>query len=325
MSPRTAGIHHVTAIAGDPQRNLDFYEGILGLRLVKKTVNFDDPGTYHLYYGDENGHPGTIMTFFPWPNAPKGKRGTGQLAATAFAIPEGAVEYWEERLIAHGVRFEGPLARFADRVISFEDPDGLALELIAHAGVEDLHYWEKGPVPAQSAIRGFYGVTLWEEGYERTSKLLTETLGFELRREETNRFRYVAQNGGPGRVVDVLCVPDGRRGIVAVGTVHHVAFRAADDEQQRKWRKEVARAGLDVTPVLDRQYFHSIYFREPGGVLFEIATDPPGFAIDEDIERLGEDLKLPPWLESRRKELEEVLPSLKLPRVDQEAVEPERS
>jgi glyoxalase family protein len=161
MSPRTAGIHHVTAIAGDPQRNLDFYEGILGLRLVKKTVNFDDPGTYHLYYGDEIGHPGTIMTFFPWPGAAKGRRGTGQLAATAFAIPEGAVGYWVERLIAHGVRFEGPLDRFADRVISFEDPDGLGLELMAHAGVEGLPYWEEGPVPAEHAIQGFYGATRW--------------------------------------------------------------------------------------------------------------------------------------------------------------------
>ena len=324
MSPRTTGIHHVTAIAGDPQRNLDFYEGILGLRLVKKTVNFDDPGTYHLYYGDEIGHPGTIMTFFPWPDAPKGRRGTGQLAATAFAIPEGAVGYWVERLIAHGVRFEGPLDRFADRVISFEDPDGLGLELMAHADAERLPYWEEGPVPAQSAIRGFYGVTLWEEGYERTAKLLTETLGFEPAQEEGNRFRYIAEGGGPGRVVDVLCVPDGRRGIVAVGTVHHVAFRAADEKQQREWREEVARAGLDVTPVLDRQYFRSIYFREPGGVLFEIATDPPGFAIDEDPERLGEDLKLPPWLESRRRVLEEVLPPLKPPRLDQEAPPEER-
>jgi glyoxalase family protein len=315
MSFRTAGIHHVTAIAGDPQRNLDFYEGILGLRLVKKTVNFDDPGTYHLYYGDEIGHPGTIMTFFPWPDAPKGRRGTGQLAATAFAIPEDAVGYWMERLSAHGVRFEGPLDRFADRVISFEDPDGLGLELMAHAGAEDLPYWEDGPVPAESAIRGFYSVTLWEEGYERTSKLLTETLGFEPTSEESNRFRYVAGNGGIGSVVDVLCMPNGRRGVVAVGTVHHVAFRAADDDQQQEWRKEVAQAGLNVTPVLDRQYFRSIYFREPGGVLFEIATDPPGFTFDEAKKQLGAELKLPPQYESYRESLERTLPPLSLPRM----------
>ena len=321
-SGATAGIHHVTAIAADPQRNLDFYEGVLGLRLVKKTVNFDDPGTYHLYYGDGLGNPGTIMTFFLWSGAPKGRRGTGQVAATAFTIQQGALGYWVHRLIEKGVAFEGPTDRFGEKVISFQDLDGLWLELVAgeSEGAEDLQAWEDGPVPAESAIRGLFGVTLWEEGHDKTTGLLTDGLGLRPVRDDGKRFRFVAENKGgeagrvPGRVVDVVCQPEGWRGAVAVGTVHHVAFRAASDEEQQNWREEISSGGLDVTPVLDRQYFRSIYFREPGGVLFEIATDPPGFAIDEEPEHLGEELKLPPWLEKRRAQLEEVLPPLRLPR-----------
>lgn len=313
MSPNTAGIHHVTAIAGDPQQNLDFYEGILGLRLVKRTVNFDDPTTYHLYYGDEMGRPGTILTFFPWPGAPRGRRGTGQVAATAFSVPREATDYWVERLAEHGVHFEGPVERFGERVISFEDPDGLGLELVAHADADELPYWEDGSIPAESAIRGFYGVTLWEEGYERTARLLTDTLGFRPVRDDGSRFRYAAEGAGPSGLVDVLCLPGGRRGTVAVGTVHHIAWRAANDEEQLEWREEVAALGYNVTPVLNRNYFRSIYFREPGGVLFEIATDPPGFAVDEDVSELGTHLKLPPWLEGRREQIERVLPPLKLP------------
>lgn len=322
MSLETAGIHHVTAIAGDPQRNLDFYEGVLGLRLVKKTVNFDDPGTYHLYYGDGLGNPGTIMTFFPWSGAPKGRRGTGQVAATAFSIPRDALGYWVHRLIDNGVAFEGPTDRFEKKVISFEDPDGLWLELVADQddGIEGLQTsWEGSPVPPENAIRGFFGLTLWEEGHDRTTGLLTEGLGLHAIRDDGKRFRFAAasafgEDGVPGTVVDVVCQPEGWRGAVAVGIVHHVAFRATDDEQQQNWREDISARGLDVTPVLDRQYFRSIYFREPGGVLFEIATDPPGFAVDEEAEHLGEELKLPPWLERRRHQLEEVLPPLRLPR-----------
>ncbi len=327
-STATAGIHHVTAIAGDPQRNLDFYEGILGLRLVKKTVNFDDPGTYHLYYGDGVGNPGTIMTFFPWAGAPKGRRGTGQVAVTAFSIPKDAVGYWLHRLIEHGVTFEGPVDRFDERVISFEDPDGLMLELVAGGAGEDTEaegssVWEDGPVPAENAIRGFFGVTLWEEGHDRTTGVLTDVLGLRPVRDDGKRFRFAAASasgeggipgGLPGSVVDMVCQPEGWLGAVAVGIVHHLAFRAADDSHQQELRGEISAHGLDVTPVLDRQYFRSIYFREPGGVLFEIATDPPGFAIDEDVEHLGEELKLPPRLERRRYQLEEILPPLRLPR-----------
>ena len=315
----TAGIHHVTAIASDPQQNLNFYEGILGLRLVKKTVNFDDPGTYHLYYGDDVGHPGTILTFFPWAGVPKGRRGTGQVAAISFAVPEGAMDYWEDRLGHHGVSFEGPAERFGERVISFEDPDGLGLELVSSAEAGDLPYWKEGPIPAGHAIRGFHSVTLWERDYEKTARLMTEVLGFELVEDAGSRFRYSAGERGAGHLVDILSVSDGRQGLTAAGTVHHIAWRAADDGEQVAWRDEVSSRGFDVTPVMDRQYFRSIYFREPGGVLFERATDPPGFAIDEDAEHLGEELKLPPWLERRRGQLEEVLPPLRLPRLQDQS------
>jgi glyoxalase family protein len=281
MDQEILGIHHVTAIAGEPQQNVNFYAGLLGLRLVKLTVNFDDPGTYHLYYGDEEGHPGTILTFFPWPGARRGRIGTGQVTVTSFSIPDGALGYWTERFKDHGVRFEGPVKRFDEEALVFSDPDGLQLELVASPGAEARSPWKEGPVPAEYATRGFHSVTLSEEGYERTASLLTETLGFRLAREAGNRFRYELNAGSPGTRVDVLCSPDAPRGMVAAGTVHHVAWRTPDGMQQEAWRRQIAGLGHNVTPVLDRQYFRSIYFREPGGVLFEIATDPPGFTIDE--------------------------------------------
>ncbi len=289
------GIHHVTAIASDPQRNLDFYAGKLGLRLVKLTVNFDDPGTYHLYYGDRAGIPGTIMTFFPWPGAPRGRHGTGQTTITSFAIPRSAVEYWAKHLATE------PYVRFNEQVIAFEDPDGLALELVT---VDS---------PAQGEhILGFQGVTLSESGYESTAELLAGVFGYKLVNQQDNRFRYQAP-GPIGAVVDLLCQPDIRRGSMGAGTVHHVAFRAETDQAQLQWRGELTGLGYDVTPVLDRQYFHSIYFREPGGVLFEIATDPPGFVIDEPLDTLGTHLKMPRWLEPQRQRIEATLPRLKLP------------
>jgi glyoxalase family protein len=317
MNQEVLGVHHVTAIAGDPQQNVDFYTGLLGLRLVKLTVNFDDPGTYHLYYGDEVGHPGTILTFFPWPGAPKGRRGTGQLTVTSFSIPEGALGYWMERLAGYDIRFEGPITRFDEEVLTLADPDGLQLELVAHDGVAERRPWGNGPVPPQYAIRGFYAVTLAEKGQGATASLLADTLGFRLIGETGNRFRYEVGAGGQGSLVDVLVFPDMAHGRVAVGTVHHVAWRTPNDQQQLAWRQEIAELGLNVTPVMDRQYFHSIYFREPGGVLFEIATDPPGFTVDEPAERLGMDLKLPPWLEPMRVQLEQQLPPLHLPEIVQ--------
>ena len=286
--PSLLGIHHVTAIAGDPQRNVDFYHGLLGLRLVKVTVNFDDPGSYHLYYGDDRGSPGSILTFFPWPRAPRGRIGTGQAGITAFAIPRGSVEFWRKRLKLGRVE-----QRFGEEVLALEDPDGLKLELIASA-----------PSGAH-AIRGFHSVTLWEHDAEPTASLLTQTLGFTSLDREGNRARYAAGNS----LVDVLSLPGTPRGWVSAGTVHHVAWRSPDDEDQKAWRARIRGS----TPVIDRQYFHSIYFGEPGGVLFEIATDPPGFAVDEPPDQLGTTLRLPPWLEPERDQIRRALPKFRLP------------
>jgi glyoxalase family protein len=313
VTKQILGIHHVTAIAGEPQQNIDFYADFLGLRLIKLTVNYDAPETYHLYYGDETGHPGTILTFFPWPGAPKGRKGAGQVTVTSFSIPLASVGYWVERLNKHGIPFEGPIDRFEEQVISFSDPDDLKLELVAHASAEKRNGWSHGPVPQEHAIRGFFGVTLSEEGYERTASLLTEIMGFHLVKEDRNRFRYEVGEGGAGAMVDVLCQPDAPTGLVSVGTVHHLAWRTPNDEQQKEWRNELVTARLNVTPVIDRKYFHSIYFREPGGVLFEIATDPPGFTVDEKLEELGTSLVLPSWLEPLRTQLHDILPPVKLP------------
>ncbi|HET8680039.1 MAG TPA: ring-cleaving dioxygenase [bacterium] len=322
MREQLSGIHHVTAIASDPQANVDFYVGVLGLRLVKRTVNFDDPGTYHLYYGDRAGSPGTIMTFFPWPASPRGKVGTGQVGATAFSIPKDGVAYWQDRLARHNVVVQDSVVRFEERVLPFEDPDGLPLELIA-AEHDPRPGWPDGPVAPLHAIRGFHSVTLLErsgDACEPTTSLLT-SMDFPLLHKDGDRFRYAAgadadrapHAGAPGTLVDVLCrggLPPGR---IAAGTVHHVAWRTLDDAQQLAWRRRIAEMGIGVTDVRDRQYFRSIYFREPGGVLFEIATDPPGFTADESLERLGTELKLPPWLESRRGALERSLPAIRLP------------
>lgn len=304
------GFHHLTAIVGDPQENVDFYIRVLGQRLVKQTVNFDDPGTYHLYYGDEVGTPGTIITFFPWPNAPQGRRGTGQIVDVSFAIPATALEYWLERLAQHGVSITGPFTRFGEQVIAFRDPHGLSLELVAQPGAEARSFWKQGPVPEAYAIRGFSGITLAEARHEPTATMLTDILGLRLNQQEGNRYRYESSTGAR---VDVLSTPDQPRGRIAVGTVHHAAWRTADDAHQLDWRQRLLEQGAQVTEVRDRQYFHSIYFHEPGGVLFEIATDQPGFAIDEPVDELGTHLKLPPWLEPGRPELEKVLPSLQLP------------
>jgi glyoxalase family protein len=310
---RILGIHHVTAVAGDPQRNIDFYTGLLGLRLVKLTVNYDDPETYHLYYGDQVGHPGTILTFFPWSRAPRGRLGTGLLTVTSFEIPEASMDYWSKRLEGHGVSFQGPTRRFDERVLSFSDPDGLRLELVAHGGLKDGDVWTGGTVLREHAIRGFFGVTLSEEALGSTASLLTETMGFRQVSQQDGRFRFAVGSGGLGSFVDILSLPGLSDGAIGVGTVHHVAWRTPDDEQQKSWRTNLVRDGLNVTPVIDRKYFHSIYFHEPGGVLFEIATDPPGFMVDEPVEQLGTRLSLPAWLESRRGEIQHTLPKVRVP------------
>lgn len=312
MTKMIAGIHHVTAIASDPQQNLDFYAGMLGLRLVKITINFDDPGSYHFYYGDALGYPGSVLTFFPWPGARRGRIGTDQVSVTSFSVPQSSFPYWQNHLKEHGVQTDSS-TRFEEPVLSFTDGDGLWLELIGSAMLDERPAWSGGPVPQEHAIRGFHSATLSEEGYERTAQLLTETMGFRLLQEEGNRFRYAAGDGGPGATVDVVCQPGAPRGSMGAGTVHHIAWRAKDDAEQLAWRAELVRQGLNVSPVMDRQYFHSIYYREPGGILFEIATDPPGFTWDESPETLGTHLKLPPWLESYRSRIEGALPPLRLP------------
>lgn len=313
MNKQIPGIHHVTALASDPQRNVDFYTNTLGLRLVKLTVNFDDPTTYHLYFGDERGSPGTLLTFFPWPGAARGRRGTGQVAATTFTVPEGALDYWEDRLRQRGSALLKRQQRFDEEVVAFLDPDWMQLELVARPGADAIAPWEGGGIPLEYAIRGFSGVTMWEKDPAPSLDLLTGTMGFKLLREEGPRIRLQAASNGTGALVDILHLPDQERGWNGAGTVHHVAWRTPGDAEQLAWRQDVATLGLRVTPVIDRQYFRSIYFREPGGVLFEIATDPPGMDWDEPVEALGTSLRLPSWLEPQRAHVEATLPALVLP------------
>lgn len=313
-------MHHVTAMCSDAQKNIDFYTGMLGLRLVKVTVNFDAPDTYHLYFGGESGQPGTLITFFPWPGAPRGRRGTGQATTVSFSVPEGSLGWWRDHLQAHAIEVGAVATRSDEEAFSVRDPDGLALELVAHTQSELPPAWEDGPIPPEHAIRSVHSVTLTESGYERTAELLTGTLGFRLAAEHGDRVRFATGEGGAGSLVDVLCRPEAPQGLVAAGTVHHIAWRTPGEAEQVQWRNILLGQGLNVTPIIDRQYFHSIYFREPGGVLFEIATDPPGFTIDEPLMKLGRALKLPPWLEPSRAEIEQALPTLKVPGPEEELV-----
>jgi glyoxalase family protein len=304
------GIHHVTAIAGKPQRNLDFYTRILGLRFVKRTVNFDDPGTYHFYFGDELGHPGTILTFFPWEHAAPGRAGIGLTQTTAFRVPSDAIGYWAHRFVEKSVACEAIAERFGEPVLAFTDPDGMSLALVGVAGAEAEPAWSNGEVPAEHAVRGFHGVTLMLEAVAPTGAILTGVLGFAEAGRERDIVRYRA-NPGVGGVVDIRAVGGFLAGRMGRGTVHHVAFRAADDAEQAHMARKLAEGRLaEVTDQKDRQYFRSVYFFEPGGVLFEIATDAPGFTVDEPADKLGAALMLPPFLEPRRRELEGVLPPL---------------
>lgn len=302
---QTNGIHHVTAIAADPQENVDFYTDVLGLRLVKKTVNFDDKFTYHLYYGNRIGEPGTIMTFFPFEGGYRGQRGRGQVTTTQFVIPDNAVDYWVDRLETEGVGVDAPEDRFDGTVVAFRDHDGQPLELVT--GRTDIEPWKDGPVPAEYAIRGFHGVTVNSANPDATATVL-ESLGYEHAQSTDDRTQYVT-SGDRASTVDVL-QQNRSTARPGAGTVHHVAFRVPDEETQEQWRERFTDIGLAVTPVKDRQYFKSIYFREPGGVLFEIATDPPGFTRDESVDDLASQLKLPPWLEDEREMLEAQLPPI---------------
>lgn len=304
------GIHHVTAIAADPKRNVDFYTRVLGLRLVKKTVNFDDPSTYHFYYGDSVGTPGSILTFFPWQGLRRGRPGNGQVYATAFSVPVGSLRFWESRLLAHGVTPQAIVRRLGDEILPFADPDGLVLELVATAE-PDLRTGHAHPeISAAHAIRGFHGVTIAVIDAPRTQSLLTGTMGYRVAATDGGRTRLATGAGGPGTYVDLLVDPAIPRGLPGAGTVHHLAFQIADDIAQLSARETLLAAGYHVSPVMDRNYFHSIYYREPEGVLFEIATNPPGFAVDEPVESLGTALKLPAQYEAHRSAIEAALPSL---------------
>ncbi len=313
MDVGSAGIHHVTAIAADAQRNVDFYTDVLGLRLVKRSVNQDDPTTYHLYYGDDAGSPGTILTFFPWQGIRGGRIGTGQVAATAFTIPESSLGWWLERLVGKGLAFTGPERRFDEQLVRFHDPDGLMLELVARAGVDHAG-WGGGTVPGAHAIRGFDGVTIWAEQAAPTASVLTGVLGFRQTSSDGSLTRFQGVGAAPiGRIVDVRQAADFPRGLQGGGTVHHVAFRAKDQAAEDTMRQRVIAAGLMPTEVIERFYFRSVYFREPGHVLFELATDAPGFTVDESPAGLGRGIKLPPWLEPQREGIERALPPLRLP------------
>lgn len=308
MLTDTPGIHHVTGIVRDVQRNLDFYAGVLGLRLVKQTVNFNDTFTRHLFYGDETGSPGTSLTFFPYPAEDPGRVGRPQITAAALVVPHGAVDYWTERLAGHGVEFEGPLDRFDETVLRFSDPDGTRLELVT--GDARVEPWTDGPVPLHHAIRGIYGVTLLSTSVFVTASVL-ETLGFERLAQEGDRVRYRAP-GDRATVVDLLdreC-EFGREG---AGSIHHVAVRVPDADQLYEWHDLFRERGYNVSRVMDRHFFHSLYVREPGGILFELATDGPGLTVDEDRDALGRSLYLPPWLEEDRDMIERQLPPLEQP------------
>lgn len=300
MTKQTAGIHHITAIVGHPQENVDFYAGVLGLRLVKKTINFDDPGTYHLYFGDESGSPGTIITFFPWTNGRQGEIGDGQVGVTSYAVPIGALSFWESRLTKFGISYE-KVTRFNEDVLQFDDPHGLHLEIVERTGM-NLHDWPQSGVKKEVAIKGFAGATLYSSAPEETAATLTNIMGLTHQETEGDYMRFVA-SADIGNVIDVKMVPE-KLGTMGVGTVHHIAWRAEDDADHLTWQKFVREQGMQVTEIRDRNYFKALYFREPGQILFEIATDPPGFAHDESLETMGQALKLPEQYESRREQLE---------------------
>jgi glyoxalase family protein len=313
------GLHHITAVASDPQRNVDFYHHILGQRLVKTTVNFDDPTTYHFYFGDEIGTPGTIMTFFPWRYMKRGQLGNGETAATAYTISPDSVGFWQDRFADMDLNFSNIEQRFGAEVIPFSDPDGMRLELIVSDAAANYRFWADGPIPAQHALRGFHGVTLWLAEIEKTAELLTGQMGYTFVGQEGNRYRYQGASDDIGLYIDLLHRPGQLPGRFGAGSIHHIAFRTVDDSEQLEYQSLLNTTGHGPTEVKDRQYFHSIYFQSPGGVLFEVATDAPGFLTDEPVDKLGQSLKLPPWLEQRRAQIEQKLPEFKLKPVSKAA------
>jgi glyoxalase family protein len=308
------GIHHITCIAGDPQENLDFYVGLLGMRLVKKSVNQDDPKTYHLFYADAEGRPGTDLTFFPWTGGVPGRKGVGLTVELLLAVPPETLDFWSNRLEQHGVGLGGLETRFGERTLPFRDPHGLEIALVETSDPRSFTPWDGSPVPPDRQIRGLHAARLWQRSLSASADFLTEVMGFEKLDSNDGWHRFGVSGGGSGRQLDIRELPDERRGRWGTGSVHHVAWRVPDEGAELAVRERVAAAGRNPTEVIDRFWFKSVYFLEPGGVLFELATDGPGFTVDEDLNDLGEGLILPPWLEDRRPEIEAALPSLEAPR-----------
>lgn len=308
MENKILGLHHITAIAGDAKRNFDFYSKILGLRFIKKTVNFDDPGTYHFYFGDETGSAGTILTFFPWGEGiQQGRKGSGMATEIGYSVPKGSLDFWQKRFEQYNVIYNKPAEKFGEKYLTFLDPDGLKLELIESKTDDTRKAWETDEVKADVATKGFHNITLTLNDIKPTALVLTEIFGYKLIDQDVNRYRYATDAVENAAIVDLVELADEKRGLNANGTVHHVAFRVKNDEILMHFREKIEEFGLSITPQIDRQYFHSLYFREPGGVLFEIATDNPGFTVDESLEELGQNLKLPAQYESQRAAIEKHL------------------
>ena len=309
MDKQILGLHHVTAISSNAKQNHHFYTNVLGLRMVKKTVNFDDPGTYHFYFGDEQGTPGTIITFFPWEGIGQGRNGAGMATHTGYSVPEGSFPFWEERLKKHGITArESEIV--GEKVLSFNDPDGMQLQLIVPNKQDSREPWTTDEISSDVAIRGFHNVTLTLRSADATSKVLTDILGYTLAKQVGNRYRFEIDTIDTANIIDIVESPNAPYGNNSAGTNHHIAFRVKDDDILMQLREKVVAAGLSITPKIDRDYFFSLYFREPGGVLFELATDNPGFTIDEPLEELGSKLKLPSQYEKMREQIESVLPEL---------------
>lgn len=305
-----SGIHHITAICSTTKENYDFYTRTIGLRFVKRTVNFDDPGTYHFYYGDKVGSPGTILTFFPHVGLPQGMPGLGQAVEIVFAIPKTAFSFWLDRFHQKGIKYQGPEERFGEKILRISDPDGLMLEFVGVDGLPSDNVWSTDEINSDVAVRGFHSIALWVQGYEKTAALLTNYLGFKPVGNDGSRFRFSTGLVGLGQTVDLRCLPEIWRGRPGAGTIHHVAWRIGGDDEEKSRREALIKEGLNLTPVIDRTYFHSVYFREPNGILFEMATDNPGFAVDESVETLGQHLKLPPRYEQHRDSIIAALPPL---------------
>ena len=310
MENTIKGIHHITAIAGNAKKNYDFYTRVLGLRLVKKTVNFDDPHTYHFYYGDKVGTPGSILTFFPWEGITTGRRGARQVTEIGYSVPENSLDFWLKRLDDNNVIYNKPAEKFGEQYLSFLDPDGLKIELTVPKKPDTREQWETSEVTATNATRGFHNITITSNKIEATAKILTDVFGYKLLEQHVNRYRFVTDAIDTANIVDLVEVPAEIAGHVAGGSVHHVAFRVENEEVLMQYREKIVNMGLNITEKIDRNYFYSLYFREPGGVLFELATENPGFATDETVEQLGNGLKLPAQYESHREEIENVLPKL---------------